>query len=89
MTYPNDKSEIAGWQILPTEVRACTHWSLRAIVRPRREQQLLVVCQNSVPDVGAPHGPLQLVRRPQESNLESSRKGERLASGQMPTCADL
>jgi len=33
-TYPNDKCEIAGRQVLQTKVRACTHWSLPKTVRP-------------------------------------------------------
>jgi len=41
--YPNDKREIAGRQVLPTKVRACTHWSLLKMVRPLRGRQMLVV----------------------------------------------
>jgi hypothetical protein len=35
-TYPDDKREIAGCQVLPTKVRACTHWSLPKTIRPPR-----------------------------------------------------
>jgi len=35
-TYPYDKGEIAGRQLLPTEVRTCAHWSLPKAVRPPR-----------------------------------------------------
>jgi hypothetical protein len=33
-TYPNDKREIAGRQVLQTKVRACTLWSVPKTVRP-------------------------------------------------------
>jgi len=85
----NDKREVAGRQVLPTTVWACTHWSLPKTVRPPRRRQMLVVQRDSGPDTRAPHPPLQPVERPAESTLEGGGKGDGLESGQMPTCAGL
>jgi hypothetical protein len=49
---------------------------------------MLVVQRDSVPDAGAPLPPLQPVDRPAESALACGRKGDRLESRQLPTCAD-
>ena len=35
-TCSDDKREVAGYQVLPTKVRACTDWSLPKTVRPPR-----------------------------------------------------
>ena len=35
-TYPDDKRDITGCQVLPTEVWAYAHWSLPKAVRPPR-----------------------------------------------------
>jgi len=91
-TYPNDKREIAGRQVLQTKVRACTHWSLPKTVRPSRGRQMLVVRrrrQDGGPDAGTPLPPLQQVERPAENTMEGGGKGDGLESGQMPTRADL
>jgi len=88
-TYPDDKRKIAGRQLLPTEVRACAHWSLPKAVRPPRSRQMLVVWRDCVPDVGAPLPPLQQMERPAEDTLEGSGTGNTLESGQMLARADL
>jgi hypothetical protein len=43
MEIQPEKREIAGCQVLPTKVRACTHWSLPKTVRSPRGRQMLVV----------------------------------------------
>jgi len=88
-TYPDDKCEIAGHQVLPTEVRACAHWSLPQAARPPRLRQMLVVWKDCGPDAGAPLPPLQQMERPAEDTLENSGTDNRLESGQMPARADL
>jgi len=88
-TYPDDKGEIAGRQVLPTKVRACVHWILPKAVRPPRRQQMLVVWRDCGPDAGAPLPPLQQMERPAEDTLENSGTDNRLESGQMPARADL
>jgi hypothetical protein len=91
-TYPDDKREMAGRQVLPTKVQACTHWSLLKTVRSLRGRQMLVVWrrrQDGGPDAGTPLAPLQSVERPAESTMEGGGKGDGLETGQMPTRADL
>jgi len=88
-TYPNDKHEVTGCQVLPTKVRACTHWNLPKTIRSPRGRQMLVVRRDSGPDAGAPLPPLQPVERPAESALESSGEGDGLESGQMLTRAGI
>jgi len=51
-------------QVLPTQVWACTHWSLPETVQPSRERQILGVRrrrQDGCPDTGTPFPPLQPV----------------------------
>ena len=88
-TCSDDMHEVAGCQILPTKVRACTHWSLRKMVQPPRGRQMLVVHRDSGPDAGAPLPPLQPVERPAKCPLESSGRGDGLESRLMPPRADL
>jgi len=88
-TCSDDKREVDGHQVLPTKVRACTHWSLPKTVRPPRRRQMLVVRRDSGPDARAPLPPLQPVERPAESTREGGGKGDGLESGQMPTRAGL
>ena len=65
-TCSDDKCEVAGYQILKTKVRACTHWSLPETVRPPRGRQMLMVRwwqrQDGGPDAGTPLPPLQPVK---------------------------
>jgi len=84
-----DKREIAGRQVLPTEVRACAHCGLPKAVRPPRRRQMLVVWRDCGPDAGAPLPPLQQMERPAENSLENSGTDNRLESGQMLARADL
>ena len=88
-TCPDDKREVAGYQVLQTTVRACTHWSLPETLRPLRGRYMLVVCRDFGPDTGAPLPPLQPMERPAGSPVESGGKGDRLESRQIPTHAGL
>jgi hypothetical protein len=88
-TCSNDKFEVAGYSVLPTNVRVGTHWSLPKMDRPPRGRQMLVVFRDSGPDAGAPLPQLQPVERPPQSTLECGGKGDGMESGQMPTRAGL
>jgi len=50
---------------------------------------MLVVWRDSVPDVGAPLPPLQLVESPPDRTMEGGERGDGLDSRQMPARADL
>jgi len=88
-TYPDDKREIAGGQILLTELWTCAQWSLPKAVRPPRRRQILKVWWDFGPDLGAPLLPLQQMERPAEDTLEDSGTENRLESGQKLARADL
>ena len=92
-TRADDKREVAGYQVLQTKVRACTHGSLPKTVRPPRGRQMLVVrrrrMQDCGPDAGIPLPPLQPVERPATDTMEGGGKSNGLESGQMQTRADL
>jgi len=88
-TYPDDKCETAGRQVLPTNVRACAHWGLPKPVRQLRRRQMLVMWRDYGPDAGAPLLPLQQMETLAEDSLENSGTYNRLESGQMPARADL
>ena len=80
-TYHDDKHEIAGHQVLPTEFRAGAHWSLSNAVRPPRRRQMLVVWRDCGPAAEAPLPPLQQMERPAEDTVENSGTDNRLESG--------
>jgi len=88
-TYPDEKREIDGRQVLLTEVQACAHSSLLKAVRPLRRRQMLVVWRECGLDAGAPLPPLEQIERPAEDTLEDSGTDNGLESGQMPARADL
>jgi len=90
-TRSDDKRELAGYQVLQTKVRACTHWSLPETVRPPRGRQMLLVRRRRQdgPDAGTPLPPLQPVERPATGSMEGGGKSDRLESGQMQSRADL
>jgi len=90
-TRADDKREVAGYQVLQTKVRACTHGSLPKTVRPPRGRQMLVVRRRRQggPDAGTPLLPLQPVERPATDTMEGGGKSDRLESGQMQTRANL
>jgi len=92
-TYPDDKRKVAGYQVLQTKVRACTHWSLPETVRPPRGRQMLVVRrwrrQDGGPDAATPLPPLQPVESPATDTMEGGGKRDGLEGGQMQTRADV
>ena len=92
-TCSDDKREVAGYQVLQTEVQACTHWSLPDTIRRRRGPHMRVVRRrwrrDSGPDARKPLAPQQPVKRPAESTMEGGGKGDGLESRQMQTRADL
>jgi hypothetical protein len=90
-TRPDDKREVAGYQVLQTTVCTCTHWSLPKTVRPLRGRQMLVARRRKQdgPDVGTPLPPLQPVERPATGTMEGGGKLHGLEGGQMQTRADL
>jgi len=90
-TRSDDKREVAGYLVLQTTVRACTHWSLPETVRPPRGRQMLVVQgrRQDAPDAGTPLPPLQPVDTPATGSMEGGGKSDGLKSGQMQTRADL
>jgi len=90
--HPNVKRKIAARQVLQTEVRACTHWSLPKRVWPLSGRQMLVVRrqrQDGSPDSGTPLPPLQPLESRANNAMEGGGKGDGLECRQMPTHADL
>jgi len=75
-THSNNKHEVAGYQVLQTKVRACTHWSLPKTVRPPKGRQMLVVRRRrqDSPDAGTPLPPLQLVETTATGTMEGGGK---------------
>jgi len=69
-------------------MRVCADWTVPKTVWTPRGRYVLVVRRRSSADARASIPPLQPMERPAESALEGGGEGHRLASGQMPTCAD-
>ena len=89
-TGSDDKREVAGYQVLQTHVRACTHWCLPKPVRRPSGQQMLVMRRQrqDSPDAGTTFPPLQPVERPATGTMEGGGKNDGLESRQMQSCED-